>query len=83
MQFAPLCIWLQCVMYSSGTNTGAGACLVEPKGNADFAIYKVTHCSQCANGKSTNQLQLVTNVTLMEQNHPKNNTSLSAADSLS
>lgn len=49
----------------------AGVCFHEPKGNADFAIYKVTQLLHCANGKSANQEQLVVNATLTEPNPPK------------
>lgn len=38
--FSSLYLWLWCVICSAGGNTGAAACLVEPKGDADFAIYK-------------------------------------------
>lgn len=61
-----VCSSLYCWTVFSDALAGAledGACLPEPKGNADFAIYNVTQCLHGANGKSANQQQLVMNDT--------------------
>lgn len=77
--FAALCISGGGV-WTAGGDRGAGACLLEPKDNADFTTYKVAQCLLRTNGKSANQQQLVMNATLAEPKRPANNTTLSAAD---